>query len=122
MGTDPKGTVQVMREDIISAAELGANGIVAGVLTREGEVHVTQLSELLVLCRSLVSPCCCLATLSCQWPDAHRAPVLCIATGQRWPSRICLTTMSGGTALSSWHTLHDEQPAARCHEGSITAD
>ena len=44
-----------MREDIISAAELGANGVVAGVLNREGEVHVPQLSELLCLCRSLVS-------------------------------------------------------------------
>ncbi|CAL5222023.1 g4313 [Coccomyxa viridis] len=43
----------VMREDITAAAELGANGIVAGVLTREGEVHVPQLSELILLCRSL---------------------------------------------------------------------
>lgn len=48
--------MQVMREDITAAAELGANGIVAGVLTREGEVHVPQLSELILLCRSLVSP------------------------------------------------------------------
>ena len=58
--------MQVMREDIILAAELGANGVVAGVLTREGEVHVPQLSELLLLCRSLVSPCCTLAVSNCQ--------------------------------------------------------
>ena len=45
----------MMREDIISAAELGANGVVAGVLTREGEVHESQLSDILFLCRSLVS-------------------------------------------------------------------
>ncbi len=46
----------MMREDIVVAAELGANGIVAGVLTREGEVDVPQLSEILLLCSSLVSP------------------------------------------------------------------
>ena len=46
--------LQVMREDIVSAAELGADGVVAGVLTREGEIDMAQLSELLFLCRSLV--------------------------------------------------------------------
>ena len=47
----------MMREDIISAAELGADGIVAGMLTREGEIDVAQLSEILLLCRSLVCLC-----------------------------------------------------------------
>ena len=46
--------LQVMREDIMFAAELGADGVVAGVLTREGEIDTAQLSELLFLCRSLV--------------------------------------------------------------------
>ncbi len=46
--------MQVMREDIVSAAELRADGVVAGVLTREGEIDTAQLSELLFLCRSLV--------------------------------------------------------------------
>ena len=46
--------MQVMREDIVSAAELGADGVVTGVLTREGEIDTAQLSELLFLCRSLV--------------------------------------------------------------------
>lgn len=47
--------VQVIREDVISAAELGADGVVTGLLTREGEIDVPQLSELLFLSRSLVS-------------------------------------------------------------------
>ena len=47
--------MQVIREDIISAAELGADGVVTGLLTREGEIDVPQLSELLFLSRSLVS-------------------------------------------------------------------
>ena len=51
------GAVQVMREDINSAAELGADGIVAGMLTREGEIDVAQLSEILLLCRSLACLC-----------------------------------------------------------------
>lgn len=46
--------MQVMRKDIVCAASLGADGVVAGMLTREGEIDVAQLSELLLLCRSLV--------------------------------------------------------------------
>ena len=46
--------MQVIREDVISAAELGADGVVTGLLTREGEIDVQQLSELLFLSRSLV--------------------------------------------------------------------
>ena len=54
-GHSHKENAQVMREDVISAAELGADGIVAGLLTREGEVHESQLSDILLLCRTLVS-------------------------------------------------------------------
>ena len=47
--------VQVMREDLLSAAELGVDGVVAGMLTQEGDVDASQLSDFMLLCRSLVT-------------------------------------------------------------------
>ena len=46
--------VQVMREDLLTAAELGANGVVMGMLTQEGDVDAGRLSDFMLLCRSLV--------------------------------------------------------------------
>ncbi|KAK9903345.1 hypothetical protein WJX75_003403 [Coccomyxa subellipsoidea] len=43
----------VMREDLLSAAELGVDGVVAGMLTQEGDVDASQLSDFMLLCRSL---------------------------------------------------------------------
>lgn len=43
-----------MREDLLTAAELGANGVVMGMLSREGDVDAGRLSDFMLLCRSLV--------------------------------------------------------------------
>lgn len=46
--------MQVMREDLATAADLGADGVVAGMLTREGDVDTETLSEFLYLCKTMV--------------------------------------------------------------------
>ncbi len=51
--------LQVIRDDLLTAAELGVDGVVAGMLTREGDVDAGQLSDIMLLCRSLV---CALST------------------------------------------------------------
>ncbi|BDA50136.1 Copper homeostasis protein CutC [Coccomyxa sp. Obi] len=43
----------VMREDLLTAAELGVNGVVMGMLTQEGDVDAGRLSDFMLLCRSL---------------------------------------------------------------------
>jgi len=43
-----------MREDLLSAAEMGVDGVVAGMLNDEGDVDAGHLSELMFLCRTLV--------------------------------------------------------------------
>lgn len=49
---------QVMREDVANSARLGANGVVLGVLTRDGDVDVAQLRDFLQLCQAQVRRAC----------------------------------------------------------------
>ena len=97
----------------MSAAELGANGIVAGVLTREGEVDVPQLSELLLLCRGLVSPFFRLDKLTCQHSSAQRPVVLCVMTWQTRLLGLCTGTICSWVARFVSHRFYCVWSAAR---------
>ena len=50
---------QVMRQDILMCAQLGVDGVVLGMLTQNGDVDATQLSEFIALCSAQVCSACC---------------------------------------------------------------
>ena len=51
------GCMQVMRQDVLMCAQLGADGVALGMLTQNGDVDATQLSEFIALCDSQVRGC-----------------------------------------------------------------
>lgn len=44
---------EIMKRDIEIAMKLGADGIVIGILTEEGEVHIERMKEIVSICGSL---------------------------------------------------------------------
>jgi copper homeostasis protein len=44
--------MQVMRQDVLMCRQLGADGVALGMLSQNGDIDATQLSEFMALCDS----------------------------------------------------------------------